>query len=190
MSNKNDLFDINVFKKTYRNALEKTAQRIGREIEKAYEAQIQRFYNDYSPIEYERTGATWWASSGMQDYKSWSQYLGDLQYQAGITVDAANIQAKRGHPYRASTPWVFNRTWHYGIHGINKNTKRYKIVTRGRGKNKKEYVVSWDYRRFPTNTRPAPETEFIKTFNKIKQHKHLDEVFSGYWSQEMVKLQK
>ncbi len=182
MANKKEMIDINEFKKAYRNALEKTAQRIGREIEKAYEDQIARFYNDYYPIVYERTGATWWASSGMQDYKSWSQYLGDLQYQAGITVGADNIQAKRGHPYRASTPWVFNRTWHMGIHGINRNTKRYKMKKR---KNGREYEVSWDYRQFPTNTRPAPEKQFKAEFNKIKQHKHLDSIFSYYWAIEM-----
>lgn len=179
---KNKGFDINEFKRAYRNVLEKTAQRIGREIEKAYESQIERFYGDYSPIVYERTGATWWASSGMQNYESWSQYLGDLQYQAGIYVDPANIAAKRGHPYRANTQWVFNRTWHHGIHGINRNTRRYKMKKR---KNGREYEVSWAYRQFPTNTRPAPETEFIKAFNKIKQHKHLDEVFSSYWASEM-----
>lgn len=185
MAKKNQIFDINEFKASYRNALEKTAQRIGREIEKAYETEISRFYNDYYPISYERTGSTWWASSGMQDYRSWSQYLGNLQYQAGITVDAANIQ---GDPYRADTAWVFNRTWHYGIHGINRNTRRYKLKTTGRGKKKHTIEVLWNYRQFPTNTRPSPEVQFIKAFNKIKQHKHLDEVFSEYWSIEMRKL--
>ena len=180
----NNKIDINDFKKAYRNALEKTAQRIGREIEKAYETQIQRFYNDYSPIVYERTGATWWASSGMQNYDSWSTYLGNLEYQAGITVDPVNIQNKMGHPYRANTNWVFNRTWHYGIHGINRNSKRHKIVKK-RGK---EYEVSWAYRQFPTNTRPAPETQFIKAFNKIKQHKNLDKTFNEYWIIELKKL--
>lgn len=188
MAKNNEIIDIGEFKKAYRNALEKTAQRIGREIEKAYEAQITRFYNDYTPIAYERTGATWWASSGMQDYDSWSQYLGDLQYQAGITVDPVNIQARRGHPYRANTTWVFNRTWHYGIHGINRRNVRYKIKTKGRGKKKRTYEVKWSYRRFPTNTRPSPEVEFTKAFNKIKQHRHLDEVFSNYWVEEMNKL--
>lgn len=184
MAKNKNIIDINIFKKSYRNALEKTAQRIGREIEKAYEAQIQRFYNDYNPIVYERTGATWWASSGMQNYNSWSTYLGDLQYQAGIVIDPMNIQIKRGHPYKANTEWVFNRTWHYGIHGINVNTRRYKIIKKG----KREYEVSWNYRQFPTNTRPAPETEFIKAFNKIKQHKNLDKIFSNYWAEEMSKL--
>lgn len=185
MAKNNEIFDIEQIKKTYKNALEKTAQRIGREIEKAYEAQITRFYYDYTPIVYERTGATWWASDGMQNYESWSQYLGDLQYQAGITVDPANIQAKMGHPYRANTMWVFDRTWRLGIHGINKNTRRFKKKKR---KNGSEYVVSWAYRRFPTNTRPAPKIEFEKAFNRIKQHKHLDEVFRGYWKQEISKL--
>lgn len=184
MAKNNEIIDIDEFKKAYRNALEKTAQRIGREIEKAYEAQITRFYNDYTPIAYERTGATWWASSGMQDYESWSQYLGDLQYQAGITVDPMNIQAKMGHPYRANTQWVFNRTWHYGIHGINKRYKRFKIIK----KHGKEYEVSWNYRSFPTNTRPAPEKQFRAEFNKIKRHAHLDEVFSSYWAIEWNKL--
>lgn len=189
MTQKNESFDLNKFKKAYRNALEKTAQRIGREIEKAYEEQIARFYGDYTPITYERTGATWWASSGMQNYNSWSQYLGDLQYQAGITVDPANIISSVGNHYRASeeygngTAWVFNRTWHYGIHGINRRYKRVKI----KKKKGKEYEVSWDYRSFPTNTRPAPEKQFKAEFNKIKQHKHLDEVFSSYWSAELSK---
>lgn len=190
MGNQKTIIDLEKFKKAYRNALERTAQKIGREIEKAYEAQIYRFYTDYSPISYERTGATWWASSGFRDFESWSQYLGNLQYQAGITVDGMNIQNAVGHPYRANTLWVFNRTWHLGIHGINRNTIRYKTVTRGRGKNKKTYEVKWSYRQFPTNTRPSPEVEFVKAFNKIKQHKHLDEVFSNYWSQELSKLSK
>ena len=56
MAKNNEIFDIEQIKKTYKNALEKTAQRIGREIEKAYEAQITRFYYDYTPIVYERTG--------------------------------------------------------------------------------------------------------------------------------------
>lgn len=185
MKNQNQIIDIDLFKKSYNNALEKTAQKIGREIEKAYEAQISRFYNDYSPIVYERTGATWWASSGYRNYDSWSQYLGELQYQAGITVDPMNIQNAMGHPYRANTIWVFNRTWHMGIHGINKNTRRFKMKRRKDGR---EYSVSWDYRRFPTNTRPAPEKEFIKAFNKIKRHKHLDETFSSYWSEEIKKM--
>lgn len=189
---KKEVFDINKFKKSYRTVLEKTAQRIGREIEKAYESQISRFYNDYYPIVYERTGATWRASSGMQDYDSWSKYLGDLYYQAGISVGSDNIQKKVGDPYKASddyengTEWVFNRTWHYGIHGINKNTRRFKTRKR---KNGSTYVVSWAYRQFPKNTRPAPEIEFTKAFNKIKQHKHLDEVFSEYWTKEWNRLQ-
>ena len=173
------------FKKSYNIALEKTAQRIGREIEKAYESQIRRFYNDYNPIVYERTGATWWGSSGYRNYDSWSTYLGDLQYQAGITVDPMNIQNAMGHPYRATTIWVFNRTWHMGIHGINRNTKRYKMKKKKDGK---EYEVSWEYRQFPTNTRPTPEKEFRKEFNKIKKHQHLDEVFSSYWGEEFKKL--
>lgn len=179
---KNNEIDINQFKAAYRNALEKTAQRIGREIEKAYETQISRFYNDYSPISYSRTGSTWWASSGYRNFESWSEYLGDLQYQAGITVDPGNIS---GTPYRADTAWVFHRTWHYGIHGINRNNKRFKMRKR---KNGREYEVSWNYRQFPTNTRPSPEVEFIKMFNKIKQHKNLDSVFSSYWQEEMGKL--
>lgn len=188
MGKNNDIIDISVFKKSYDNALKKTAQRIGREIEKAYEAQITRFYNDYFPISYDRTGATWWGSSGMQDYKSWSIYLGDLKYQAGITVSPENIQNKIGDPYRADTDWVFNRTWHLGIHGINRRYVRHKIITRGRGKKKREYEVKWNYRQFPTNTRPSPENEFIKEFNKIKKHSHLDEVFGEYWSYELKKI--
>lgn len=186
---KTEIIDLDKFKKAYDNALKKTAQRVGREIEKAYEAQISRFYNDYSPIVYERTGATWWGSSGMNDYKSWSTYLGNLQYEAGITVDPANIQSKVGHPYRANTQWVFDRTWRLGIHGINRNTKRYKIKTIGRGKKKRQIEVSWNYRQFPTNTRPSPEVEFIKAFNKIKRHKHLDQIFSEYMEYEMGKIQ-
>lgn len=182
---KKNILDIEQFKESYNYALEKTAQRIGREIEKAYETQIRRFYSDYTPIVYERTDSTWWASSGFRNYESWSEYLGDLQYQAGITVDPMNIQDKKGHPYRANTIWVFNRTWHLGIHGINKNTRRFKWKKR---KNGTLYQVSWNYRRFPTNTRPAPEIEFVKAFNKIKQHKHLDEVFSEYWTKEWNRL--
>lgn len=185
---KDNNIDIEQFKKAYNLALKRTAQRIGREIEKSYEAQIQRFYEDYSPISYIRTGATWLASSGMQNYQSWSEYLGDLQYQAGITVDPTNIQDKKGDPYRAETQWVFNRTWHYGIHGINRNNIRSKIITRGRGKNKREFEVKWNYRKFPTNTRPSPETEFIKSFNKIKQHNHIDDLFSYYYEKEFNKM--
>lgn len=188
MNKDNPIFDINDFKKHYRIALEKTAQRIGHEIEKAYESQIARFYADYTPISYERTGATWWGSSGLNNYQSWSQYLGDLQYQAGITVGSDMIQSAVGDPYRAETAWVFDRTWRLGIHGINRNTIRYKMKTIGRGKRKREIEVKWNYRQFPTNTRPSPKEEFTKTFNKIKQHKHLDEVFSEYWNIEMGKL--
>ncbi len=185
MAKNNKLPDINEFKKGYRNAMEKTAQRIGREIEKAYESQISRFYNDYFPIRYDRTGATWYGSSGLNDYESWSKYLGGLRYQAGITVGSDNIQENFGDPYRADTDWVFDRTWRLGIHGINRNTKRYKMKKLKGGK---QIEVSWDYRSFPTNTRPSPEKEFKTMFNKIKQHKHLDEVFSKYWEDELGKL--
>lgn len=188
MGNKNNIIDISRFKKSYDNALKKTAQKIGREIEYAYEAQISRFYNDYTPIEYDRTYSTWWGSSGLYNYKSWSEYLGDLQYKAGITVGAENLQNKCGDPYRADTEWVFDRTWRLGIHGINRNNIRHKMVTKGRGKKKRTYEVRWAYRQFPTNTRPSPQEEFVKAFNKIKQHRHLDEVFSSYWVKELSKL--
>lgn len=181
----NNSIDIEIFKKSYKTALEKTAQKIGKEIEKAYESQITRFYNDYTPILYKRTNSTWWASSGYRNYESWSTYLGDLQYQAGINIDPANIQSNRGDPYRADTDWVFNRTWHLGIHGINKNNRRFK---RKKRRNGTEYEVSWNYRRFPTNTRPSPEKEFKSMFSKIKTHKHIDDIFSKYWIAEINKL--
>lgn len=188
MAKNDNIFDIELYKKSYENAIEKTARRIGREIEKAYEAEIKRFYDDYDPISYERTYSTWWASDGYRNYPSWNKYLGNLQYEAGIVVDPMNIQNKKGHPYRATTMWVFDRTWRLGIHGINKRNIRYKIKTKGRGKKKREYEVKWNYRRFPTNTRPAPKTEFIKAFNKIKQHKNIDRIFSEYWNEEISKL--
>ena len=190
MGKNNEIIDFSAFKKAYDTALKKTAQRIGHEIEYAYEAQISRFYDDYIPIEYDRTYSTWWASSGLYNYQSWSKYLGDLQYQAGITVGVENLQAKRGDPYNADTAWVFDRTWRLGIHGINRNNVRHKMVTKGRGKKKRTFEVKWAYRQFPTNTRPSPEHEFKKAFTQIKKHAHLDEVFSEFWAKEVAKLNK
>lgn len=118
------------------DAVKELAEEVLFQIEAEYESNIDRFYNDYNPLYYDRTYSTYSGSSGGYSLYSPENFksIGD-GYMVGINIDSSNIP---GSPYRADKDWVFKRTYLKGIHGINvenivrgthrkfyKRTKRY-----------------------------------------------------------------
>lgn len=112
-----DLASIDGLKKMFNDAVKELSEEVLFQIESAYESNIDRFYNDYNPLYYNRTYSTYLASSGYSNLFS-PQNINPIEggFMVGIGIDSNNIS---GNPYRADTDWVFNRTYMKGIHGIN-----------------------------------------------------------------------
>ncbi len=163
----NSLYDIKKdIKKRYMRALDNLAEELSFEIENAYETIIERFYNDYSPISYNRTYSTYLASDSFENPFSYTQ-MGNT-YFSGINIDPSFINGK---PYRADTGWVFERTFEKGIHGINRNT----VINR----NKKRYGDDvWKVKHIPKNMKPAPKQLMDKEFKRITRKSNLDRMFN------------
>lgn len=117
---KYDISALNGLTELFNDAVEEMAREVLWEIEGFYESAIERFYDDYDPLYYDRTGMSMYGSSGYpQGNELFSpQNLhqdGDV-WSAGITIDPTFIP---GNPYRANKGWVYERTFWKGIHGIN-----------------------------------------------------------------------
>lgn len=99
------------------------------EIQAAFMEVIDSFYASYTPVAYQRTEATYMASSNYDDS---TKFTWEGRHTvSGIQVDAANIEPRYGgQPYYnhwgknkgrpMNTEWVFERTFSEGIHGVNK----------------------------------------------------------------------
>lgn len=135
---KYNLTSIKDLEKLYNDAVEEMAEEVLFQIESEYESNIDRFYNDYSPLYYDRTYSTYMGSSGGNSLFSPQNFkIVDNGYVVGINVDPSNII---GNPYHADKDWVFKRTYLKGIHGINaenivrRKHKKYFKRTRKYGK--------------------------------------------------------
>lgn len=114
---KYDIQSVKGLEVLFNDAIKEFAEEVLFQIESEYESNIDRFYNDYNPLYYDRTYSTYMGSSG--GYSLYSpQNFSPIEggYSVGINVDSSNIV---GNPYRANKDWVFRRTYIKGIHGIN-----------------------------------------------------------------------
>lgn len=152
--------------KRYMSAIEHLAEEVSFQIESAYETVIEKFYDDYSPVSYNRTYSTYLASDGYDDPFSYTQ-SGNV-YTAGIQVSSDFIQGK---PYRADTDWVFNRTFERGIHGFNKkDMDTYNVGKYGNN--------IWRVKHRPKNMRPAPKKLMDREFKRITKKGNMDKLFN------------
>lgn len=117
---KYDITALNGLKEMFDDAVEDMAREVLWQIESFYESAIERFYDDYDPLYYDRTGMSMYGSSGYPQgnelFSPQNIYKNGDMWTAGITIDPSYIP---GNPYRANKGWVFERTFWKGIHGIN-----------------------------------------------------------------------
>ena len=172
----------------YDKALHEMASEMTFQIEKAYETAISKFYNEYTPKVYDRTGSTLKASDRWDDIFGYD-VKGDI-FETGINVGAENIPFIDGHPpYRApkGTAWVFQRTYEEGIHGYFKVEAQDSIKkimrTHVLSKRRKHKYASIIESAPPLKSKPEKIME--KLFKRISSDKYmntiskeiLDEVF-------------
>lgn len=115
---KKDIIDVDKIDNVFKQSSKEFAEELLFTIQSIYETAIDRFYNDYNPLYYNRTFSTYEASSGANDLFSSRNYRFSEQmnsFLVGIEVSPLFINRK---PYRADTGWVFDRTFNQGIHGI------------------------------------------------------------------------
>jgi len=119
------------WEKAFNGVLQEVAMEMQVRIETMYEIAIWDFYNEYIPISYIRTGATFYGSNKYSPSgpmgKSFFSNLAKRkdEYLAGILVSSDFITSNwGGNPYRADTDWVFKRTFVKGIHGNTSSERR------------------------------------------------------------------
>lgn len=162
MVKKYDYSSIEGLTKIFNDAVEDMAHEVLWEIEHIYESAIDRFYADYNPLYYNRTGATFVASSGYYNLFSPQNIMGgNGNWTAGITVNSQFIPSGT---YRADTDWVFSRTFNKGIHGINRGKvfgkNRSKTYTKIKGSYYKTYKVN-----LVPGSMPLKHTTITKHYN-------------------------
>lgn len=155
------------WEKAFNGVLQEVAMEMQVRIETMYEIAIMDFYEQYEPISYIRTGATYYGSNKYSPSgpmgKSFFSNLAKRrnEYFAGIKVSSDYITSNwGGNPYRADTDWVFERTFVKGIHGNTSSERRkWGYLFKENGKNWKGYnlpsngktpALNWykDYRYF------------------------------------------
>ena len=118
------------------------------EIESAYERIINKFYEDYKPLYYQRTYSTYSASDIYGDIfrgvKSTSN-----GYQIGISVSSSYID---GDPYEMNKEDVFHRTFVEGVHGFSSDDG-----------------WSGSFKNVPPKTSPSPKEQMDDWFENFKK---------------------
>lgn len=144
------------------------------EITEAYSSAIDKFYADYSPRYYGRTGGLFKGSDVARGDSSGITPTGN-GYQVGI-----HVSPNYGNPYRADTEWVFNRAFSEGIHGFTRNQAiDWNKRNKERGSNFKLSVAN-----APVKMKPSPQILMNKDFRKISSSAHLDSLVSIVFSFE------
>ena len=144
---KYDISSLDGLTELFNDAVKEMAYEALYEIENMYETAIEKFYDDYTPIYYNRTGYTMYASSGYPQFNNLFDphnisEQGSNMWNARITIDSSYIP---GNPYRADKHWVYKRTFLRGIHGISQSQyfgkKKDKVYSRGTGKDRYRSLV-------------------------------------------------
>lgn len=159
------------FNKEAQRIIDNSIKEILYQTEKKYEEVIQDFYDDYSPHIYNRTEATFEASSGYHNLYS-SKNIEPIKggYKVGINVSSDNIPE---NPYEADKDWVFERTFGKGIHGYTRaelvdfrNKAKAKAQKEGRN-----FVYPWkfiDGEQDPL--KPPPKQRMDEWWNDFKKN--------------------
>lgn len=188
---------VSIIEKEVKEAADKAlfdmAQKLGFDIEEAYEQTIEAFYSHYRPRYYDRTGGLFKASSGFenQEVRYWGSYL---NYNAGIFVDPLNIpndtyRSRQQYPYINAT-WIFNRAYDLGIHGFNKadvdvHNRAAKLTVAARlAKHplSKSYdmLKVWRPTHIPRMEKIAPRKVMERKFKKISRPSNLKKMYNEY----------
>lgn len=167
------------------NTLCDMAQKLGFDIEEAYEQTIEEFYSHYSPKYYDRTGGLLRASSGYknQELRYWG---GKGEYFAGIFVDPSYIpnnqyRPKPQYPY-ITTTWIFNRAFDLGIHGFNKaDVEIHNYAAQLSKKNpsdKYDIINEWKPKHPPRTEKVAPRKIMERKFKKLTKPTNLRKMYN------------
>lgn len=179
-----DDFTINI-----NEIVKKVAVEAGERMYREYKKSIQKFYDDYSPKIYRRTGGIGKAWSGINGKNVFHKRIGKNIYAAGIYVGEQYIP---GDPYVnqhhsnsmngiVNKSWVFPRAFDSGIHGYTQN--EYFQANRTRENNYIKHVESLGGKFTRKNARimrehrlhwpiikkmkPAPERLMIEAYKEI-----------------------
>lgn len=147
------------FEKAFNGVLQEVAMEMQVRIETMYEIAIMDFYNEYIPISYIRTGATFYGSNKYSPSgPTGNSFFSNLakrqdEYLAGILVSSDFITSNwGGNPYRADTDWVFNRTFVKGIHGNTSSERRkWGYLFKDNGRNWDMYNLKPNGTQLPKN---------------------------------------
>lgn len=166
MVKKYDLSSLDGIEKMFQDSVKELAENVLEQTELLYESVIQDFYNDYSPVWYDRTGSTFLGSSGYDNlWSSDNFYSNNGIWTTRISIGANNIPA---NPYRANKAWVFDRTFIKGIHG--RNVKKYVFGKENikvfRGVKGKLHHKTFSVQLKPTQTRGKWRSEKLVTVRK------------------------
>lgn len=145
------------------------AKQVALDLKDEYRNVIYKFYNHYTPRSYSRTYETLLASNLYgygNDYRKITILKSNscsIRFQVGSSfID--------GTPYRASTDWVYSRTFEEGIHGWipytinNIISKRVNAQTAG-------WMLNVTQPKQPLS--PPPKAQMDKWFRKYKSEANL-----------------
>lgn len=169
-----------------KKSLQEIATEVQWEIEHTYESVIDKFYAHYNPRFYDRTYATYLASSGYNNYtpkvKIEDTRFRTLAYcECGIEVNYKNILENAGYsnPYpNAEHPEeILERTFR-GIHGFSPWEQN-------------RYGLKGNY---PKRMNPSPNRLMNKAFKKLTTQYHLagitDKIIMKNLNKELGKFMK
>lgn len=144
--------------------IKKMSREIGKTIAKEYVSAIEKFYNDYTPIYYQRGYNLYKANSAIYNgsYKKISQ----SHYIAGITADSDYIGA---NTYNQDTDLVFDITYNKGIHGTNRNF----FMQRG-------WEIQSNIKSIPKNMIPPPHKIVQKKYRELVKKDYLSNMYNTY----------
>lgn len=194
---KKDFSNVNKLVKIFESCTEDLAREVLFETQSIYESVIEQFYNDYDPLYYNRTGSSWYGSSGSDTlFSPQNLYQQGDSWVSSIIVDPSNIP---GNPYRADKDWVFERTFKKGIHGFSYKKNKGKTFLKTNGKKVFEVIRANSYQgqssivsqkkffktgnsisiktRTMTNMSPAPQTIMNKEFKRLTGKRNLQNKF-------------
>ena len=119
--NQYDFSSLDGLTKTFNDSIKDMAEEIMIQTDIIYDKAIEKFYNHYTPLYYNRTYSTYYASSGYNNlFTPENLYPNGNEWVSSIIIDSANIydspnlnKTKDGwaSPDRADTDWVFERTY-------------------------------------------------------------------------------
>ena len=188
-------------KRALRMALKEVADKLTDQIQDEYNSVIGKFYKHYTPKVYDRSGATYEASSYAQIGEGVLMPNEDSSV-AGIEVDPYYIWHSAGgyNSYNQPTSYVFERTFVQGIHGMTPTEARNLMIKHQNGVFLNTEIVSVIKKGWFKDTEfihvtppkapmsPSPKSLLDKKFKKeIRTDENIDPLFDSALSKYLNK---